>query len=234
MASTLSIQNAINFVTPLLKNQPVLVSNQEPGLTAANMVLATMLAPPMRWRFNRKNVSFAITSAGTDYTQAVAGFGFIETQWLVDGSGVSHAMNGAISLGVEGAVGRPERIAPQYDDNAGNITFRVDKKPSENYTVFLDYQQKPPILTSPASLWAPVPDEFLHIYNYGFLCLMSLLVNDSRFPIYEGYFIARLLGVQDGLTDQERNIFVANWTALAQTLKRSDGAVTAGNASRVR
>lgn len=234
MATTLSLQNSINFVAPLLKNQPLLVSNLEPSLTAANMIMGTILGPPFKWRFNRKTVNFAVTNAGgTDYLQTLTNFGFIESQWVVDGSGNSHAMNGASALGVEGAVGRPEKIAPQYDDNAGNITFRLDKKPDVNYTVFLDYQAKAVLMTSQASLWI-VPDEYLQVFNYGFLCLMSLLINDSRFPIFENYFIARLLGLQDGLSDQERNIFIANWTALTASLKRSDAAVAAGVAGRGR
>ncbi len=232
MANTLTLQNSINFATPILKNQPLQISNQEPALTAANMVLGTMLGPPMKWRFNRKEFNFPVTNAGTDYLIALPTFGFIETQWLVDGSGNHFSLNGAISLPVNATQGRPEKLSPQLDDNQGNITFRLDKTPDQNYTVYVDAQQKAPLMTSAASEWAPVPDEFQYIFQQGFLSVMSLLVNDARFPVFENYFIARLLGAQDGLTDQERNIFVANWMALTQTLARSQGSVNAGVAGR--
>jgi len=233
MAQLLNLQNSINFATPILKNQPLQVSNQEPALTAANMVLGTMLGAPCKWRFNRAEFTIPITAAGlTDYTISLASLGFLETQWLVDPTGKPHALSGAISLAIDGNVGRPTKLAVQFDDNLGDITFRVDKVPDQNYTVYGNFQQKAEPMTSAASNWGTVPDEFGYIFNWGFLCFMSLLVNDSRFPIFENYFIARLLGAQDGLTDQERNIFVANWMALAQTLSRSQGAVQAGVAGR--
>lgn len=233
MARTKTLQDSINFVAPILKNQSLMISNFEPALTAANLVLGTMMGPPFRWRFNRANFTLALTSgAGVDYVKLLADFGFIETQWLTDANNGIHQVGGAVALAKDAAVGRPTRVAPQFDDNAGNITFRFDRVPDQAYTFFGDYQKKCPLITSPASSWGTVPDEFQYIYNWGFLCILSLLINDSRFPIFEGYFISRLLGAQDGLTDQERNIFVANWMALTSTMLRSQGAVNSGIAAR--
>jgi hypothetical protein len=222
----------MNFVAPILKNTPLMVSNLEPALTAANIVLGTMLGPPMKWRQNRMEFNFPITSANTDYALSLPTFSFIETQWIVDGAGNVYELKGAVSLAKSSASARPERMSPQFDDNQGNITFRVDKTPDQDYTIFVDCQQKAQLLTSAASEWYPVPDDFEHIYNYGFLCLMSLLVNDARFPIFEQWFISRLLGTQDGLSAQDRDIFVGNWMATTQTLARSQGAVNAGVTGR--
>jgi hypothetical protein len=233
MSQLLTLQNSINFATPILKNQPPMVSNMEPALTAANIVLGTMLGAPCRWRHNRATFSLAIsTVGGVDYTKALADFGFLETQWLTDAGGVIHQLGGAVSLAKDGSTGRPTRVAPQFDDGSGTLTFRFDRIPDAAYTMNGDYQKKATLITSPAMPWGVVPDEFGYIYNWGFLCILSLLINDSRFPIFEGYFISRLLGAQDGLTDQERNIFVANWMALAQTLSRSQGSVNSGIAGR--
>lgn len=232
MSKTLTIQNSINFVSPILKNQNPLISNFEPGLSAANLVLGTILGAPFKWRHNRKTLTITLSNAGgTDYVKATSDFGFLETQWLTDGSSKIHQMSGAVALAKDDAVGRPARVAAQYDDNAGNITFRIDRVPDVTYTLNLDYQKKAPLLISPADSWS-VPDEFNYIFNWGYLCILCLLTNDSRFPIFENYFISRLLGAQDGLTDQERNIFIGNWTALAQTLQRSQGAVTSALAAR--
>lgn len=234
MASTLTLQAGMNFVAPILKNQPLQVSNQEPALTAGNIVLGTMLGAPFKWRFNRDEFNFPVTGANTDYLVSLPQLGFIETLWVMDPQGKIKPLEGAIRLPVNGATGRPEKMAPQFDDNAGGITFRLDKTPDQNYTVYGDFQKKAPLMTSAASSWAPIPDEFNYIFNWGFLCILSLLVNDSRFPIFENYFVARLLGAQDGLDDQERAIFMANWGALVQTLTRSKGTVDSGVAGRAR
>src|SRR5208337_3276831 len=219
MSTTLTLQNSINFAAPILKNQPLMVSNFEPALTAANIVLGTILGPPFRWRFNRNTVSFTITQAGgTDYVQVLPDFGFLETQWLTDATAKIHQFNGAVSLAKETAIGRPSRVAPQYDDNAGNITFRFDRMPDQNYIFNGDYQKKSKLMTSPGSPWGVVPDEFNYIFNDGFLALAMLLVNDSRFPIFENYFVSRLLSAQDGLSDQERDIFLGNWMRVMQTV----------------
>jgi hypothetical protein len=232
MAVTLTIQNSINFVRPILKMQPLDVTGMEPGLTAGNIILETMLSPPFRWRFNRGSLTFATTAAVTDYVVAVCNLGFIETQWLTDTSGSVYELNGAVSLPVVGDSSRPMQISPQYDDNQGNITFRLKNAPDAVYNVFIDYQKKAPRLGSFADSWGDVPDEFAYIYNLGFLAMTSLLINDARFPLFEQWCVARLLSAQDGLTEQEKLIWVGNWTALMGTLNRASGAAQAGIAGR--
>jgi hypothetical protein len=224
----LVLRNTMNFVASFLKNQPQEINNMDPAVTVGQMVLGTILGPPFKWRQNRVEISFGITDAGTDYARTLASFGFIEAAWLLDGQGNQHALTGALMLTVNADAGRPEKIAPQFDDNGGGITFRFDKTPDRNYTCYVDYQQSAPLLTSPASGWGPVPDYFNYIFNFGYLAIMSLLVNDARFPIFEKYFIGRLLGAQSGLSEQERNIFLANWAAAVATMKKSDMASMAG------
>jgi hypothetical protein len=232
MATTLTLQNSINFVRPILKMQPLNVTVWEPALTGANIILQTILAAPFKWRFNRRSFNFPVTGTATDYTEVIADLGFIETQWLTDSTGYVYELSGGISIPVVADVNRPDTEAPQFDDNAGNITWRIKPKPDASYTVFINYQAKAQLITNPASPWGVVPDEFSFVFNLGFLTLMALLINDSRFPIFEQWFISRLLGVQDGLTEQEKVIFIGNWTALMATLSRSSGAVQSGLAGR--
>lgn len=220
--ATLNLRDTMNFAAAFLKNQPQQVSNMNPAVTVGNIVLSTMLGPPFRWRQNRGAISFALGTVNADYQQSVPSFGFIESAWLVDNSNNQHPVNGALALTVNVDKGRPEKIAAQFDDNAGTITFRFDKIPDQVYTCYIDYQKTAPLMTSPASGWAPVPDHFNYIYNFGYLAVMSLLVNDARFPIFEKYFIGRLLAAQSGLSEQERNIFLANWAAMVMTMKKSD------------
>lgn len=229
---SVTLQNSANFVRPYIKNQPISVIGQEPGLTAANLVLQTIIAPPLRWRFNRRQFSFLTVVGSTDYPIALPDFGFIETQWIIDASGRAHAMNGAYSLGVDANQTRPTLLSPQYDDNFGNITFRVKNTPDAIYTVYGDYQRKPGLLTGPACMWDVVPDDFGHVYHLGFLTFLSLLVNDSRFPVFERWFLSRILGLQDGLDDQARDIFLGNWMNATRTVMRSQTATQQGAAAR--
>jgi hypothetical protein len=232
MASTLTIQNAVNFAKPILKNQPLFVSNLEPAVTCGNMVLQRMLGAPCRWRFNRGTWTFTTIVGTNDYVVTLADLGFMEDQWLVDPTGNKTQLDGEISLALDSNQSRPNQIAAQFDNNAGSITFRLKNAPDQIYTAAGVYQKKAPLLTSPASPWAPVPDEFSFCFNWGFLAFTSLLVNDSRFPIFEKWFVSTLLGLQDGMSEQEKNIFVGAWMKDLSTVARSQGRVNSGVAAR--
>jgi hypothetical protein len=229
MATSKTIQDTVNWVATILKQQSLNVSNWEPGLTFANIVLGRALGPPMKWRQNRGNISFAISTAGgTDYTQVVGDLGWIEAMWLTDSNGTIHALAGAQELPKSNNSYRPQKMAAVYDDNAGNITFRMDAIPTANDTVFVDYQRKAPVATSFGSNWAPLPDEYGYVYNQLFLALAGNLVSDPRTAYWSQLGVSALLGVQTGLTVQEIAIFVGEWDRLMQTLNRSQEMLKAG------
>lgn len=233
MATLLTLQNTINWAQTIVKNQPMDVSNLEPGLTNGNFVLSRILGPPFRWRFNRKSFTFPITPAGgTDYIVSVPDLGRIEHYWLVDEAGKITGITGEVSMPPSSTVAKPSLIAPIYDDNQGNITFRVNFKPDQNYTIFADYQAKATLIQSYGQPWGVVPDEFSYIFDMGFLFMAGLLVNDARIPIWEQWFVASLLGAQDGLDEQAMNIFMGEFLRAAATVQRSQGAVTSGIAGR--
>ena len=229
MACTKTIQDSATYVSTVLKQQALNVSNWEPGVTFANLVLGRVLGPPMKWRFNRGTLSFGISQiGGTDYTQTVTDLGWIEKQWITDASGAVHALEGAQALAKTTASGRPRTVAPEYDDNAGNITFRFDAVPSSSGTAYFDYQKKAPIVSSFGNFWAPIPDEYAYIYNPLFLALAGNLVGDPRTPVWTQMGVAALLGAQQGLTVQEIAIFVGEWDRLMQTLAKSQEMVKMG------
>lgn len=248
MATTLKLQNTVNWAKPYLKNAPLDFSNMDPALTTANMVLQTMFAPPFKWRFNRGTFSFITapaqaasigvpaTGAQCDYPMELPDFGDLEGQWLKIGVGPAekvHALSSKFSLSrPTGSAGRPTMIAAQYDDGSGGVTFRVDLMPDQAYTIEGEYQKKAPILTSLASKISPVPDEFAFIFNWGFLTIASMLVDDPRFPIWEKYFIGRLLGTQDGLDESDVNLFLGLWQTNTKTALRTQNAAQAGAAGR--
>lgn len=233
MSVTLSVQNAWVYVTTLLDNQRLDVNGLEPGLTCANIVLQRMLSAPFIWRFNRSNFSIAIaTAGGTDYVVSVPDLGRIETQWLTDANGNIFELKGAQTISKFSTNREPTEVAPVYDDNQGNITFRFNGVPDEAYTAYFDYQRKPPILTSPGETFAPVPDEFGYLFNKGMLAEASVLVNDARFTVWEQEFVAGLLATQDGLDAQAKEIFYNQMLNTGRTATRSQMLGNDGAAGR--
>lgn len=223
----------IVFCTTIIKNQRLNVNGQEPGLTIGNIVLQRMIGPPCRWRFNRANFSIPInTAGGTDYQVSVPTLGFIEDQWLMDANDKVHELKGAVSLPKFSSKKRPTEVAPQYDDNAGNITFRFNSIPDQPYTAYFDFQQKAALITGWSNPWGNVPDEFSYIFNKGYLALAGLLVNDARFPIWEKDFAAGVLGAQDGLDEQAKAIFLGQWANDMRSVARSQAAGQAGSSAR--
>jgi hypothetical protein len=233
MSTTQNVMNSVVFVSTLIKNQRLNINGQEPALTMSNIVLQRILGPPFVWRQNRGSLSIAITNAGgTDYQVSVPKLGRIETQWLTDANGNVLELTGAISLAKVSSVRRPVKVAPVYDDNLGNVTFRFNAIPDKNYTAWFDYQQKPVLIQSWADPWGVVPDECGYIYNLGLLSLAALIVNDARFTIWSREFISSLLATQDGLDEQAKAIFMSQWLSDVRTVQRSQGAVQSGTEGR--
>jgi hypothetical protein len=233
VAITQNVMNSVVYVQTLIKNQRLNVNGQEPAATMANIVLQRILGPPFIWRQNRASFSIAISAAGgTDYTVSLPNLGRIETQWLTDSKNKDMELNGAVCLAKVNASRRPTEVAAQYDDNQGNITFRFNAVPNDDYTAWFDYQQKAQLITSWANPWGVIPDECGYIYNTGFLSLGALLVNDARFGIWERQFVGDLLGAQDGLDAQAKALFLGQWLADTRSAARSQGAVQGGVAGR--
>lgn len=144
-------------------------------------------------------------------------FGWIETSSVQEITTLSplvgnwYEMESKICLGFDSKTSRPRFISAQGDDGQGNITFRLTPVPSTSYPVVITMQQKPTLLTSINDTWAPIPDEYSRIYNWGFLCLAWLFSDDPRFSFANQKFVTQLLSVNDGLTDTEKNIFLGNW-----------------------
>lgn len=246
MTSSINLQRTINWTKPYLKNQRLDFSNNEPALTTGNVVLGTIFGPPFRWRQNRSTFSFTTNAPNltavppvpgqSDYTVALADFGFLEPKscWCSDARGTIYAVTGEMALPVptSASLQRPLAIAPQYDDNQGNITFRTDKMPNQQYTLGGDYQRKAPVLLSPARTISPLPDELGFLFDWGFLAVTSLLVNDARADWYEKKFVGRLLGTQDGLDEQAINLFLGQWQTTMKGIQRAQGAVQSGTLGR--
>lgn len=218
MANNLSIQNTINWSAAFLDQQPVKINGMEPALSAAQLVLQTILGAPFAWAFNRNSISY--TANTQDYVYSgLNDFGFLE------GGTVTQPGENPFGIGVrnildnEGNAARPLYASAIIDDGAGNITFRLNPVAKANSLVKLLYQRKAPLVQSLAQTWYPLPDEKNFICQWGFLSLMSLIGNDDRFNKYNQKFITSLLSAHGGLNAMERNIFLTNWTAVLKDLQ---------------
>lgn len=135
-------------------------------------------------------------------------------------------------LPLEEATARPRYVAGQLTDTNGNITFRLSAVPDKAYPVVLTLQQKPALFTKTSQTWAPIPDEYSHIYNWGFLSLMWMYANDARWQIANAKFIAGLLGTNQGLTQTQINVFLANWQYITGQPQSNQITMTQGAQAR--
>jgi hypothetical protein len=237
MSATRNIMASALFAQPFIGYQPVNISNMEPALTAANIVKQTMLGPPFKWPWNRAGFHIdldpAETSWGQDYLLQLSDYHFAEKIWLTDQDDkVTEITNIVSALSTESVVKRPSSAAMYMQDNIGNVTLRLNTLPDEAYMIDGLYQRAPVWMTSLAAGWAPIPDHLAFIYDWGFMGFVSLLVKDARAPIFLGKFASHLLSSQDGLTAQQRNIFLGNFLDLLNQQGREQLATQQGAQGR--
>jgi hypothetical protein len=313
--SNITIADTINFTKRLCFNHnPVIGNSLEPALTAANLVIQTILSPPFEWWWNSEDLTFttsttppaatstsstisatgvltatAANTFGVGASVLVAGFtgalaplngqliavasvigtfpnytGFTaQVPFLSLGPDTSsgtftsltsqdyvvappagyNAAGGATqgwfshidhasvydvssttprwveltvknNLSLDSVTGRATFISPESEDANGNMTFRVMPSPDEAYPISIHAMLTPPQITSVNQTWAPLPDYLQNVYTLGFLSFMMAFNDDPRAPMYNSQFKAAILARQDGLTQEERDIFLNNWDML--------------------
>lgn len=222
MSSTITLQNTATWAQGYLYSQPAaLGAANEPAITIANIIKQAMLGPPFCWRWNRNTVAPGglLTLGQQDVVQAIGDFGFLEKAWITGpGTKVKEIEEIKEALSAETIAGQPAgAIAVQADDNAGNYTFRLTPAADTAgvYQLNTTYQKKATLFTALANTWAPIPDEYSYIYQYGFLGMALAFNKDPRAQIYDARFIAHLLGCQGGLSEMQKNIFLGKWLTTA-------------------
>lgn len=195
----------------------------EPALTSANIVCQVMLQPPFKWRWNRSTTTFALSpSPGSPVIKAIPDFGFLEKASVADSNNkVWEIPNITTEVTADEGSGRPQTIAAYLDDNAGNITFGfMPGNPDVAYTVTVIYQKKPALLASLTATW-PIPDEYSHVYNAGFLSWMYLFADSAKFTAMNQLFKSSLLGLSEGLSEQQIATFLGQYDFLVQNAMRT-------------
>ena len=313
--SNITIADTINFTKRLCFNHnPVIGNSLEPALTAANLVIQTVLSPPFEYWWNSEDLTFVtsptapaatstssvISAAGVLTATAPNNFGVGASVLVAGFTGTLAPLNGQLvavasvigtfpnytgftaqvpfnalgpdvssgtftsltsqdyvvappagynaaggatqgwfshidhasvydvssttprwveltvknNLSLDSVTGRSTFISPESEDATGNLTFRVMPSPDEAYPISIHAMLTPPQITSVNQTWAPLPDYLQNVYTLGFLSFMMAFNDDPRAPMYNSQFKAAILARQDGLTQEERDIFLNSWDML--------------------
>jgi len=80
MAATVTLADTIAWAQPFLNWANLAIgTNNEPAMSAANLVLQTIEGPPFVWPWNRAKTTFQTIADTQDYAVNVANYGFLET-----------------------------------------------------------------------------------------------------------------------------------------------------------
>lgn len=154
-----------------------------------------------------------------DYTIPAPQFSHIEHASVLDidatGAPVKwYELEVKNNLSLESSQNRPEFISPHVEDDSGNVTFRVASSPDKAYPVAIHVQLAAPAITSINQTWGPLPDFMQYVYDWGFLSLMWQFADDPRAAWANNQFKAALLGRQEGLSEEQKQIFLNMWESL--------------------
>jgi hypothetical protein len=174
-----------------------------------------------------------LTNATTqDYTIVAPAFSHIEHASVLDTSKTPSnwvELKVQNNLALDSRNARPIFVGPEVEDGNGNMTFRVMPSPNAIYPVSIHVQLAAPLITSINQTWGPMPDFMQYIYSWGFLALIWAFADDARFQIANAKFTAGLLARAEGLTEEERSIFMNNWNLMTS---QTTGKMQQGNQAR--
>lgn len=156
------------------------------------------------------STAFGAVTGTLTYTLASSVFGFLERASATAGGRTWQVKDISAELPVVSETGRPQFIAAQ-SQSVDAVTFRVSPVTDQAYTMNMTSQRKAPTMTSLSDTWSPVPDEYAFVYNHGFLAMAMLYADDPRWTVELPRFIVSLVGISQGLSDTEKNIFLDAW-----------------------
>lgn len=160
-------------------------------------------------------------------------FGWIEGAVVFDPTAQKYIeVRPVIWLSQDSALDRPAFVSGQIDDGSGNIAFRMMPVPDQAYPVLLTLQQRAALIKGTNQTWAPIPDDYARIYEYGFLSLMLLFADDPRYQVINQKFVGSLLAANEGLDETERNIWMNSWNGIINQIQIQQQKTQQGNSGR--
>lgn len=160
--------------------------------------------------YNHANVGpvSEIGGVATARVFAAPNFGWLEKA-SITASGVAKELEVAMVLAEDSQQNLPVKIAPQLDNGAGTVTFRLLPVPDKVYTLQLTWQQAAPTFTATSDTWSPLPDYMYHIYSSGVLAKAYEYLGDARWPFTMNMFLKQLVSFHGGLTESQVNVFLS-------------------------
>lgn len=215
-------------------------TNNEPAITNANNIKQIFLSVDVGpWSWNRASITFATVVGQQDYpisilSASVPIFGYLETASLTPASGTIFQIKDIKNtepLAESSDRARPNAIAVQKDDGAGNVTFRFMGNMDAIYTCTLNFQMACQPFTTTSSTWSPIPDRYAYIYNRGFLAETLEPVDAQRAMVEKQRFVMSLVSIAEGMELADKAIFVAQYLNIdAQTAAAMLGVQQSGPA----
>jgi len=145
-----NLQQTINWAKTFIQYSPLQAGlGQEPAVSIASMIRASMLNPPMTWYHNRAETTFQTVVGQQDYLVAVPDLAFVEAVSLTDDTGETKQIkdvynNAALAKSSSSSNGRPNAMSVESSSIvSGDPTFlfRFLGVPDKIYTVTLVYQK---------------------------------------------------------------------------------------------
>lgn len=215
MASNIKLQTTIDIAQRYIYKAPLLfVGDGNLAFSIGDRVRQFMLSPPFAWRWNRGILPPIQCQVGlTDYTVNIPDFGWIEKAWLVFPQNQGQPaqvkeLTVLNNLAQEGTQNQSAWISSVYDDNNGNVTFRLMSPPDQSYQLYINYQKSSKTFSKTTDTWEPFPDYMSYLYNQGFLAFAYEFKDDERFAFTYQQFLRQVVAANDGLTDTQKNIFL--------------------------
>ena len=234
MASTIQLQRTIDYASKCLYSRPLTFTNptdNEPALSCADWVMQTILAPPFNWSWNRVGAAPSLplfqTQIGvSDYKVSLATFGWVEKAVAYDPSSGFQALElqNLLNVGADTLPNQSNRIAAQYYDGSGNVTFRIFPAADKIYNIAVEYQNAAPLFTTLTQTWSPIPDYLSYIYEEGFLAKAAEYCNDPRSMGMFQMFFTNLAANSEGLSSTQKNLWLENkLSTIRQTMAVQQG-----------
>jgi hypothetical protein len=220
MASTIQLARTILVGQQFLRLAPLTFStnpNDDPAFTCADWAKQMILSPPFAWRWNRTGATipaptFTTIIGVSDYSVALPSFGWIEKATMYDtgNANAPYELQVSLNQSVDSLNNQSNRIVAQYDDDSGNITFRMFPAPDAVYNVVVEYQNSASLFTATTQTWTPIPDYLSYLYNLGFLAKVYEYANDPRQQITLQLFLQQLAAASEGLSESQKNLWLTD------------------------
>lgn len=223
-----TLQQSIYWSSAFIQGSPLTAwTTNEPALSMGSMIRTMMTSAPFVWGWNRAESSATSTVAGTqDYTLSLTDFGFLEKVSLSDTAGNvweikdiynTSALAKASTLAANRQ--RPSAVSVKAVTYGTSVSLRFSGVPDAVYVINATYQMLALPFTTLSGNWSPIPDSFIDIYNNLFLGEALQTVDDARSTLYRQRGVAGLLSKAEGLTEMQKNAFLAQYLARdSQTL----------------